>query len=111
MRVISQLVVALALTSCMVQISQALPTTDNMVLKRDGLPLVGDLLGGTLGGGSSSSGTNANVMPAGHGKKNKTGKKNKAGKKVHHKKKPNNRNMIKHAKKVKHADGDRSMAL
>ncbi|KAL7316537.1 hypothetical protein PS15m_005620 [Mucor circinelloides] len=107
MRVISQLVVALTLASCMVQISQALPATDNMVLKRDGLPLVGDLLGGTLGGGSSSSGTNANVKPAGHGNKIKTGKKIKNGKKVHHKK-PKNRSGI---KQVKHADADRSMAL
>ncbi|KAL9548794.1 hypothetical protein MBANPS3_005513 [Mucor bainieri] len=44
MRMVSQLLVALALTSCMVQISQALPATDNMLMERDGPPLVDDLL-------------------------------------------------------------------
>ncbi|KAL9548796.1 hypothetical protein MBANPS3_005515 [Mucor bainieri] len=41
MRMVSQLLIALALTSCMVQLSQALPAADNMLMERDGLPLVG----------------------------------------------------------------------
>lgn len=108
MRVVSQILVALALTSCMVQISQALPTAnDNMVMKRDGLPLVGDLLGGGLGGASSPA-TNAYVKPAGHGKKNKMGNK------VHHKvgsKKQNKFKKVKKVKKVKHAAADKNMTL
>ncbi|KAK4515192.1 uncharacterized protein ATC70_002802 [Mucor velutinosus] len=97
MRVVSQLFVALALTSCMIQISQALPTTDNMVMKRDGLPLVGDLLGGALGGGDSRA-TNVSARPAGQRKKNKMG-----NNKVHPKKGSMKQNNFKKVKKVKKA--------